>query len=55
MSVEENRETERRFIEEVIKQQNLATADELVAEDVVELDPCDGFEVRENRARPKMI
>ena len=42
MSVEENRELERRFIEEVINQQNLAAADELVAEDVVELDPFPG-------------
>ena len=44
MSVEENRELERRFIEEVINQQNLAAADELVAEDVVELDPFPGQE-----------
>ena len=44
MSVEENREIERRFIEEVINQQNLAAADELVAEDVVELDPFPGQE-----------
>jgi hypothetical protein len=35
---------ERRFIEEVINQQNLAAADELVAEDVVELDPFPGQE-----------
>ena len=44
MSVEENRELERRFIEEVINQQNLAAADELVAEDVLELDPFPGQE-----------
>ncbi len=42
MSVEENREIGRRFVEEVINKQNLAAADEIVAEDFVELDPLPG-------------
>ena len=42
MSVEEIREVGRRFVEEVINKQNLAAADELVAENFVELDPLPG-------------
>jgi steroid delta-isomerase-like uncharacterized protein len=41
---EENKAIETRFIEEVLNQKNLAAADELVAEDVVELDPFPGQE-----------
>ena len=37
MSVDEIREVGRRFVEEVINKQNLAAADELVAENFVEL------------------
>jgi steroid delta-isomerase-like uncharacterized protein len=44
MSVEESREIGRRFVEEVINGKNLAAADELVAEDFVELDPLPGQE-----------
>jgi len=44
MSVEKNREIGRRFVDEVINKQNLAAADELVAEDFVELDPLPGQE-----------
>jgi len=44
MSVEENKEIGRRFIEEVINKKNLPAADELVAEDFVELDPLPGQE-----------
>jgi steroid delta-isomerase-like uncharacterized protein len=39
---EENKAIETRFIEEVLNEKNLAAADELVAEDVVELDPFPG-------------
>ena len=42
MSVDEIREVGRRFVEEVINKQNLAAADELVAENFVELDPLPG-------------
>jgi steroid delta-isomerase-like uncharacterized protein len=43
MSVEEENKTiARRFVDEVINKQNLAAADELVAEDFVELDPLPG-------------
>ena len=41
---EENKAIETRFIEEVLNEKNLAAADELVAEDVVELDPFPGQE-----------
>ena len=45
MSVEEeNKAIARRFVDEVLNKQNLATADELVAEDFVELDPLPGQE-----------
>jgi steroid delta-isomerase-like uncharacterized protein len=45
MSVEEeNKEIARRFVDEVLNQKNLAAADELVAEDFVELDPLPGQE-----------
>ena len=37
MSADEIREVGRRFVEEVINEQNLAAADELVAENFVEL------------------
>jgi hypothetical protein len=37
MSADEIREVGRRFVEEVINKQNLAAADELVAENFVEL------------------
>jgi steroid delta-isomerase-like uncharacterized protein len=42
MSVDEIREVGRHFVEEVINKQNLAAADELVAENFVELDPLPG-------------
>src|SRR5215211_7471619 len=42
MSADEIREVGRRFVEEVINKQNLAAADELVAENFVELDPLPG-------------
>ena len=42
MSEEEIREVGRRFAEEVINKKNLAVADEIVAEDFVELDPLPG-------------
>ena len=42
MSADEIREVGRRFVEEVINNQNLAAADELVAENFVELDPLPG-------------
>lgn len=41
---EENKAIEGRFIEEVLNKKNLAAADELVAEDFVELDPFPGQE-----------
>ena len=41
---EENKTIEGRFIEEVLNGKNLAAADELVAEDFVELDPFPGQE-----------
>lgn len=41
---EENKAIEARFIEEVLNEKNLDAADELVAEDVVELDPFPGQE-----------
>ncbi len=41
---EEIKVIETRFIEEVLNEKNLAAADELVAEDVVELDPFPGQE-----------
>src|ERR671928_1779686 len=45
MSVEEeNKAIARRFVDEVLNTQNLAAADELVAEDFVELDPLPGQE-----------
>ena len=44
MSVEENREFGRRFVDEVLNNKNLAALDELVAEDFVELDPLPGQE-----------
>jgi steroid delta-isomerase-like uncharacterized protein len=37
-----NRATIRRFIEEILNQKELAVADEIVAEDFVELDPFPG-------------
>ena len=42
ISADEIREVGRRFVEEVINKQNLAAADELVAENFVELDPLPG-------------
>ena len=42
MSVEDNREIGRRFVDEVINKQDLAAADELVAENFVELEPFPG-------------
>ena len=42
MSAEENREIGRRFVDEVINKQDLAAADELIAENFVELDPFPG-------------
>ena len=42
MSADEIREVGRRFVEEIINKQNLAAADELVAENFVELDPLPG-------------
>jgi steroid delta-isomerase-like uncharacterized protein len=44
MSVEESREIGRRLVDEVINKKNLAAADEIVAEDFVELDPLPGQE-----------
>ena len=44
VSVEENREIGRRFVEEVINKKNLAAADEIIAEDFVELDSFPGQE-----------
>jgi hypothetical protein len=44
MSEEENRALGRRFMNEVLNNQNLAALDELVAEDFVELDPLPGQE-----------
>ncbi len=41
---EENKAIEGRFIEEVLNKKNLAAADELIAEDFVELDPFPGQE-----------
>ena len=41
---EENKAIVRRFAEEVMTNKNLAAADELVAEDYVELDPAPGQE-----------
>ena len=41
---QEIREVGRRFVDEVLNKQNLAAADELVAEDYVELDPLPGQE-----------
>ena len=41
---EENKAVETRFIEEVLNGKDLAVADELVAKDVVELDPFPGQE-----------
>jgi len=42
MPIDEIRDVGRRFVEEVINKQNLAAADELVAENFVELDPLPG-------------
>lgn len=41
---EENKAIINRFVEEVINRRNLAAADEIVAEDFVELDPLPGQE-----------
>lgn len=41
---EENKAIMNRFVEEVINRRNLAAADEIVAEDFVELDPLPGQE-----------
>jgi steroid delta-isomerase-like uncharacterized protein len=41
---EENKAIMNRFMEEVINRRNLAAADEIVAEDFVELDPLPGQE-----------
>ncbi len=41
---EQIKAVETRFVEEVLNEKNLAAADELVAEDVVELDPFPGQE-----------
>ncbi len=41
---EENKAVVRRFAEEVMTNKNLAAADEIVAEDYVELDPMPGQE-----------
>ncbi len=42
MSAEENKMLVRRFVEEIINKGNRAVAEELVAEDYVELDPMPG-------------
>ncbi len=42
MSVEENKMLVRRFVEEIINKGNRAVAEELVAEDYVDLDPMPG-------------
>jgi steroid delta-isomerase-like uncharacterized protein len=44
MSEEEIKAIGRRFVDEVLNKKNLAAADELVAEDFVELDPLPGQE-----------
>ena len=44
MSTEEIREIGHRFVDEVINKKNLAAADEIIAEDFVELDPLPGQE-----------
>jgi hypothetical protein len=41
---EENKALTRRFTEEILNQQNLAVADEIVTEDFVELDPLSSQE-----------
>ncbi len=42
MSVEDNKMLVRRFVEEIVNKGNRTVAEELVAEDYVELDPMPG-------------